>query len=79
MLKVYNMSQGDTPVGLVDQPFKKAFNTYLGLSDAAPPGYVPIWGRIKAGATPGTASPLTLQRLCANTIVASANLSTLQP
>ena len=64
--------------GGLDPSLRDKLNTYLLLNNGSPAGYVPVWGRVRPGSDPDHTSPMSLQSLSANTVVASAHLPSLQ-
>ena len=63
--------------GGLDPKLRDNLNNYLRLSDNHPASHVPLWGRVEPG-EPGTKSPISLKSLCANKVVASAHMPSVQ-
>ena len=72
------MSEVSATGGGLDSDLRDTLNSYLRVKNSDPPGYVPLWGRVKASSDGKATSPLSLRSLCANTLVASAHLPSVQ-
>ena len=63
---------------ILDPVIGVKLNQHLRISDANPPGYLPLWTRVRPATVPGSHTPQTLRTLSASTVVASAHLPSLK-